>query len=119
MIEPLEFIDVLRNSDRYIETIYMNGGCYQFHLVLKALYPEAIPKMVNMGGNCKGCDHVITQIGEKYYDIGGEFPILNYELYDIDDKVTRWSFWKNNGFCAECPKCEEPVFFNPNGEPMR
>ena len=40
--EILGFISSLSNSDPYIETIYKNGGCYQFHLILKRLWPNAI-----------------------------------------------------------------------------
>lgn len=62
MIEPLEFIDRLRSiyPDRYLE---MTGGCMKFHLLLKMVFPEAIGYYDH--------DHVITKIGENFYDIDG------------------------------------------------
>lgn len=42
----------------------MSGGCHKFHWLLKSLYP-----------NAKGwydSEHVITEIGGRFYDIDGE-----------------------------------------------
>lgn len=101
------FIDALRNSDGYIEYIYTEGGCYQFYLLLKLIYPKAIP-YINIRKN-----HIITKIGEKMYNIRGEFKkYLNYKpLIDKDIKMCEgWSFRKNNMLIlTECEVCGEPL----------
>ena len=61
----LNFINALRETDKYIETIYTRGGCYRFHLLLKQMYPECEP-MINMSK-----DHVATLYEERLYDING------------------------------------------------
>lgn len=37
--------------------------CYSFHLILKSIFPEVIPYYNHT--------HVISKIGDKYYDIDG------------------------------------------------
>lgn len=104
----LKFIDALRNSDFFIEHLYLNGSCYQFHRLLKELYPDAEP-FINEGKN-----HIITRIDGLYYDITG---IVNHKKYshldqDQDDfkKVQEWSFRRNNLLLlTECPFCENPI----------
>ena len=49
---------------------YTSGGCYAFYLKLKARFPEA-EGYYNM-------DHVITKIGDRYYDSTGEVEITNH-----------------------------------------
>ena len=64
-MDILLFITILRESDRYIETIYLNGGCYQFHLILKTFFSDCVA-YIN-----KDKDHVITLYKGNYYDITG------------------------------------------------
>ena len=111
MIRPIEFITALRNSDKYIEMIYMNGGCYQFHLLLKELYPQGTPHAVKLGNHTKNADHIITEIDGMYYDIRGTFDIEKHPVMPVPAEAKEWSFYMNNGLCAECPNCEEIVFF--------
>lgn len=101
------FIKALRHSDRYIELIFTCGGCYQFYVLLKKMYPEAIP-YINDKKN-----HVATLINGKLYDICGvvkcqsKFKRLNKP---DEQKCKKWSFHK---FCVlqleECPYCHEPL----------
>jgi hypothetical protein len=105
-MNPLTIIDVLRNSDRYIESIYTMGGCYQFHLVLRTLYPQAMPYL------SKEEDHVVSKIDNVFYDItgivGGEeyTPLREVEL----PLVRTWSFGRKMALSiGECPCCEEPI----------
>jgi hypothetical protein len=104
-MKPIEFITALRATDEYIETIYMNGSCYQFHLFLRKMYPESEP-FIN-----KQEDHVITKIGRRFYDITGEIKGKYYPLTpELKKKVEEWSFYKNNWLkIGECSYCDEPI----------
>jgi hypothetical protein len=105
----LRFIDALRNSDRYIEIIYMNGSCYQFHLLLKTFFPESEAFL------SKEKNHIITKYNNKYYDITGEVYGNEYtKMTEIELKMaSNWSFHKTQAIkIAECPRCEEPIVIN-------
>ena len=98
-------IAVIRNSDRYIETIYMKGGCYQFFKILKSLYPEALP-LINVEK-----DHVVTRISGINYDITGIVG-GNYIEMTLDDIETAkgWSFSITRSLSiVECEVCEEQI----------
>lgn len=108
-MKPIDLIDALRKSDKYIEVIFMQGGCYQFYKVLKSIWSDAIPLMND------DQDHVITEIDGKFYDICGEvsdeesaeFMMMNA----IEEELaSTWSFGRNYQLkVAECPACEEPI----------
>ena len=106
-LKPITFIDTLRNSDEYIKYIYTEGGCYQFYLLLKLLYPKAIPYI------SIDRQHVITRIDNKFYDIRGEFrKYLNYKpMTDADIEMAKdWNFRKQNLLkLTECEYCGEPI----------
>ncbi len=98
-------IKSLRESDCYIEAIFTQGGCYQFHLFLKALYPKAKPMF------SEDKEHVVSLIHGDYYDITGKVS----EFYDpmsqeqIKEAET-WSFSRTQFLSlGECVNCEEPI----------
>ena len=101
----LRFINALRQTDRYIEMIYMNGACYQFHLMLKKFAPECEARIT------KEKNHIVTYFKGRYFDITGiiegQFkPLNNYEI----EMASKWSFAKNKALqICECPVCEEPI----------
>lgn len=65
MCEVLDIISLIRESSPELQTrIFTEGACYQFYLILKKLFPRAVPFY---DGN-----HVVTYIGGKCYDITGE-----------------------------------------------
>jgi hypothetical protein len=70
----LRFIKAIRESVRGAELIYTHGSCYQFYLILKSIIPEAKAYY--------NSDHVITKIGERFYDITGEVKCENHLLMD-------------------------------------
>lgn len=41
----LFLVNSLRETDKYIQSIFMQGGCYQFHLFIKKTIPKC--KTVN------------------------------------------------------------------------
>lgn len=50
--------------------IFLFGSCFNLYLILKQVYPEAIPYY--------DVNHVITKIGDRCYDIAGEVPEDRY-----------------------------------------
>lgn len=58
------FIAALRDSFIGSQQVYTQGSCYHLYLILKEVFPEALPYYDG--------DHVITKIDGKYYDITGE-----------------------------------------------
>lgn len=99
-------ISALRNSDRYIESIYSKGGCYQFYLFLKTIFHQATP-LINMKK-----DHVIIEIDGYHYDIigladsDGFTPMTQNDIEEAES----WSFSRSMVLSAgECQHCEEPI----------
>lgn len=103
----LLLVDSLRKTDKYIQSIFTQGGCYQFHLFIKKLYPNAKPLIH------KNKDHIITEIESEFLDINGIVSdIENYnELSENDfEAVEKWSFSRNKMIqISECSFCEEPI----------
>ena len=100
-----EFIELI-NTDKYIESIYMNGGCYKLYLMLREFYPSVTP-YVN-----KEMDHVITMKGDKYFDITGEVENNGFHLMTEQEKTKakEWSFDKTMVLqISECQYCGEPL----------
>lgn len=112
-LSPIDIIEPLRESDDYIQTIYMSGGCFQFHVFLRSLFPGAKPYMH------KNKDHVVSLIGNKMYDIRGEIheaAEVMYSPFTAEDfeTVSNWSFAGHNLLLlGECKYCEEPITIEP------
>ena len=103
--DMLFLIDSIRQTDQYIADIYLNGGCYQFHLMLKKFAPECEARIT------KERNHIVTYFKEKYFDITGivegQFQPLNQHEIDM---ASKWSFAKNKALqICECPVCGEPI----------
>ena len=79
MIEPNEFIEIIRSTnEELMSLIYTQGGCYKFHEILKAVYPSAKPYAVDYereGIPDFFISHVVSKIGNKFYDINGRFVL--------------------------------------------
>lgn len=102
------FIAQLKGGEPYVEAIFLNGGCYTFHLVLKFLYPAAVPLISATK------DHVITKIDRHYYDITGAVCADGYAEMSADDVVEaeKWSFSRNHVISlGECKHCAEPIIY--------
>jgi len=103
--DMLRFINALRQTDKYISDIYLNGACYQFHLMLKKFAPECEARIT------KEKNHIVTYFKGRYFDITGIVeghfePLNNYEI----DMASKWSFVKNKALqIGECPVCGEPI----------
>jgi len=116
LLEPIEFIEVLRESDGYIETIYTFGGCYQFYKILKLLYPDAEAYKVKNNKDDRDFTHIVTKIKGKFYDIIGEVQLEDYFGYELIkerdiETLEGWSFSENACLNKECPSCKESINF--------
>ena len=107
-----DILKKLRESDVYIQHIYMLGGCYQLYLILKAIFPDHATPYIS-----KNKDHIVTKIYGHFYDITGKVDGSDYFLLDESDveMVEKWSFYKRNVLqLTECPHCGEPIIYNDN-----
>lgn len=101
----LFLIKSIRNTDPYMDVIFLNGGCFRFHLMLKKFAPACEPRIT------KEKNHIVTYFKGKHFDVTGmvegEFEPLNQ--YEIK-LVSNWSFAKNKALqISECPACDEPI----------
>ncbi len=104
MLEPEVLIKALRETDSYIEKIYLNGGCYQFFKFIKTVYPMAEPYIT------QDKQHIVTKIGSTYYDITGKV-IGKFQPLSKEDVAMckKWSFSRRHWLYRECPNCGEYV----------
>jgi len=95
-------IDLLRQIDKYIPIILTRGGCYRFYQFLNSLFPDAKPYINN------DKDHIVTLIGDTFYDINGvadgEFHPLSIE---DEEMCEEWNFSSKYFLSIECPHCGE------------
>ena len=64
MINIDTFIAKIRDSFVGSQQVYTEGSCYHFYLILKEVFPDAEAYYDQ--------EHIITKIGDKFYDITGE-----------------------------------------------
>lgn len=70
--DVLYFINMVKLTfGKYKE---MSGGCYKFHLILKHIFN---------GEGYYNSDHVITKIGDHFYDVTGEVNLTD-DFIEID-----------------------------------
>lgn len=104
-MKPDDFISSLRDTDLYIEKIYLNGGCYQFSKLLKSVFSEG-ETFINEAKN-----HVATKIDGIFYDIAGITTERFFPLTKEDELMCeQWSFSKDYWLYRVCENCDEPVF---------
>lgn len=65
---PLDLIRAIKDSFIGSEDVYTKGSCYQLHLILKTVFPQAKQWVIDSPL------HVLTEIDGKFYDIYGEQP---------------------------------------------
>ena len=97
-INILEFIATIRDSFEGSVEVYTQGSCYKFYLILKEVFPEAIAYY--------DVNHVITKIGDEFYDITGIVKCENHvpmhdnfpdsKLYEKEHKISRDMFYVCN-----------------------
>jgi hypothetical protein len=71
-----QFISIIRDSFIGSQEVYTRSSCYHFYLILKYVFPGAEP-WYNQ-------DHVITKIGDSFYDITGKIaPSISGDFSNI------------------------------------
>ena len=84
-LKVIGFIDLLKATfGRYKD---YSGGCYKFHLILKKVFG---------GQGFYNSDHVITKIGDVYYDIDGVVESTEgyLPLSAFGEEHMQSSFWQ-------------------------
>ena len=89
-MSPLIIITAIRESFMDARMVYVYGGCYGFHKILKAVYPTATA----YESDELDFNHVITRIKGVYYDIDGEISPEGYTLVTR----ARHTKWESNSF---------------------
>lgn len=84
--------------------IFTAGGCFRLHLILRAIWPEAEPWYDG--------DHVITKIGNHWYDITGEVLPQRHLPLTREPAILRDAFsWAPQaagpGLASPCTKGEQ------------
>ncbi len=106
--DMLGFINALRESDSYIEDLFMCGSCYQFHLFLSKVFDGCEP-WINQRK-----DHIITKFEGSFYDIMGLANERGFTPLSEVDKpmVSEWSFYSINMLrLTDCEHCEAPFVY--------
>lgn len=67
----LRFLSLLRDLHPDLERQCLNGSCFKVYLLLEHVYPDAVPYYDS--------DHVITKVGDCFYDIRGQ--VLPHDRY--------------------------------------
>lgn len=121
--EALMLIDGLRRTDEYIPLIFTHGGCWRFYKFLKLLFPAAVPYKVISEPTIRinRYDHIITKIGERYFDVTGEVRPADFYACEpvVPDDVPvfeRWSFAGNHLLSMVCPHCGEDIAIDAEGD---
>ena len=79
MPHPNDFIKSIRDSFIGSELVYTNGSCVMFYLILKQVYRNARPYWNEQ------TRHMITKIGNRYYDITGELEYTKGYFLETDE----------------------------------
>jgi len=78
----LNQISAIRSSHSQMTNIFLYGSCLNLFCILRSIYPEAQPWY--------NVDHVITEIGGRFYDITGSVSNEGYlhftEVYDTNGR---------------------------------
>lgn len=77
-MEIEKLIKAIRESFSGSVAVYTYGGCYQFHVILKTVFPDA-------EGFYDG-NHCWTKINGKYYDIKGEADLGDRKLRPVTER---------------------------------
>lgn len=78
----------LKRTKENIEK-YTQGECYTFYKILKNRFPSALPFY--------DCNHVITKIGRRYYDITGIVKRKRHLLMTTEKAIVNFFEVKSNG----------------------
>ena len=101
-----QLIKKLRQTDKYIETIYTKGGCYKFYKFIKFVFPEAEAYIT------ESKDHIIIKYKGLFYDITGVVKRRKAKIMTDSDikECEEWSFGQQQALAIkECPYCKQDI----------
>lgn len=88
MNKVVRFLNAIRRSHPDMVELYTQGQCYNFHLILREVFPDAVAWYDPVEG------HVYSKIGDCWYDIRGRHFKLDPRASILDhrmsDKPHRW-----------------------------
>lgn len=101
----LNTIELIRDSDKHIKTIYLNGGCYKFYLVLETIVDHDCMPMINEERN-----HIVLKYKNRFFDITGEvFGEFNMLSEKDETLVESWNFSNSRVLTTDCSVCHNPI----------
>ena len=107
-LSPKNIISKLKNSFSHATVVYTRGSCGQLYKILKEIFPDA--EAYENG------DHVITKIGDKFWDIKGEVTkTQGFKLCEPNNEMLS-HYFGNDLQHIQCPNCDE-VFYCGDEEP--
>lgn len=99
---PENIIAMIRNSFSHATVVYTRGSCGRLYKILKEIFPNAIAY--------ENGDHVISKIGDKFWDIKGEVKrTQNFKPCAPNNKMLSNYFGDDLQY-IQCPQCDE-VFY--------
>lgn len=111
-LDPDYILSKMRDADVCIEHVFTMGSCYQLYLIMKAIFPSAMP-FIN-----ERLDHVCFDINGVMYDIRGVVNDGHKYHAMTQEEVTKAEAWSFSNNCliklTECPYCEEPFVYEPS-----
>lgn len=87
--KPVVICGVIRRSFYDAAFVYKNGSCFEFHLILRSIFPQAKP--------WTNIDHVWSEIDGEFWDIDGRRKEGAKGLFSMADepRILRNAFrWK-------------------------
>lgn len=90
-------IGLEEDTSKLISKIYNHGHCYRFYEILKEVFPDAVPYKVDIRRGRYDdfiLSHVVTKIGNRLYDIDGEFKLGDkgyVKILPMDEKDIEWA----------------------------
>lgn len=92
--QVMHFLAELRAAVPDAVARFTQGGCFQLHLLLRALDDTAEPWY--------DADHVITRIGDRFYDITGPVPPGLHQPLSAEPRSHRDAFnWRPQDQAAD------------------
>lgn len=105
----IKLIMEVRNANPIMVDVFTKGSCFNFFMMLRAVYPEAQAYYSQIEG------HVITKIEEWYYDINGPVQlskVIEHSYAPIDEIWAEGSPYNNSDTYYEAD------MYNPNTKPV-
>lgn len=98
-MSPDRIVTLIRNSFPQASIVYTRGSCGQLYKILKEIFPNA--KAFSDG------DHIITKVGNNFYDINGAVKDTRGFLPCKDNEQLLLNKYMGDLEYIQCPNCDE------------